>query len=542
MPPAGVDERMSTRARRAVGEHARDDYILRPRKHADLLPPEAGPLKRILSRPEIEDIKAEYDRWDADALRLQGRHMRWGKRGIAAAMMATVVAAFLMVSPVELTPPQSVLASSFVWLSLCVSWGHFAAMMVGRPLEAWFKARANAEEYRKRLFESVLAARETTNPGEIAVLPLQLEYFRRYQFEMQCAYFADKSRKAAKRARWTDVVGWLWAVVPFVALALTLAAGVSATGEQGLVHPLVTTLGGLVQSVERLSIDLWGIGAAMVVAAASAGLFAIAQLDNYRRNSVRYGNMLKRLEDEMALDPRLGFSHARAAAEAGEREPVERLVREMHALMTSELAEWVTVGLYDNEVIDMPERKAIPGATYELKTGPGGVTNLVTACQLTPANFADIREQVKAPLLKARKIGFVAARQAVGDEKVVTHWNGKESTDVARPGDWIVTNMSAARSLLRDRDENVNTYVIRGEMFPRLYDLDQGGNDYGQIYKSKSVVEAFLLPGNFEIVAPWGELQRGARGYLLNNGQEVYGNNRETFEATYEILGARGGQ
>ncbi len=534
MPPADVHECMCARARRAVGEHAPGDYILRPREHANALPPEAGPLKRILEQPGIEAIKADYDRWNADALHLQGRHMRWGKRGIVAAMAAAVAAVIVTVSPIDMTPLQSVLASSFVWLLLCVSWIYFALMMWRRPLEGWYKARANAEEYRKRLFEAVLEATETAGPGEIAVLPLQLEYFRRYQFEMQREYFAGKSRMAARRARWTDAVGWLWATIPFAALGLTLAAGLAATSEQGFMHPLVTKLGGAVQAVERLSIDTYGIGAAIIVAAASAGLFAIAQLDNYRRNAVRYTNMLSRLE-ELQKDPRLGFNPARFAADAGIREPVVRLVREMHALMTSELAEWVTVGLNDKGAIDMPERQEIPAA-YRLEQGPDRVLHLFAGSKLTPGDFGRIRAQVDAPLLTARKIGFVAARQTGAEENVVTHWNGKESADVARPGDWVVTNMSAAGEILRDRDQQVNTYVIRAETFPRLYDLHQGENAFGQVYKSRSVVEAFLLPGSFEILAPWDEMQRGARGYLLNNGKEVYGNNRETFEATYEIV------
>lgn len=534
MPPADVAETMSARARRAVGEHKGNDWSLRPREHADELSPEAGALQRILGRPEIERIRSAYVDWNSKALKLQGRHKRWGKSGILAAMLATVVAVFLMISPFQLSPLASVIASSSVWLLLCVSWAYFVAMMIRRPLEAWYKARANAEEFRKRLFEAVLAATEAPQAAEIATLPLQLEYFRRYQFEVQKDYFGGKSRIFQRRAKISDRIGWLFAAVPFVALGLTLATGVSAAGEQGFLSSSVNWIAGGLHRIEALSIDVYGTGLALVVSALSAGMFAVAQLDNYRRNAARYANMLRRL-DEMAVDPRLGFSHARAAADAGERAPVERLVREMHALMTSELGEWVTVGLYDNQVIDMPERTELPGAAYELKAGPDGVPHLVAVAKLTTAEFEGIRRAVSAPLLNARKIGFVAARVATEREKIFTHWNGKESADVAEPGDWVVTNMSAAREIMRDRDGNENTYVIRADVFPRLYDLDSG-NEFGQLYKSKSVVEAFLLPGSFEILAPWGEIQRGARGYLLNNGQEVYGNNRDTFEATYEIV------
>ena len=44
------------------------------------------------------------------------------------------------------------------------------------------------------------------------------------------------------------------------------------------------------------------------------------------------------------------------------------------------------------------------------------------------------------------------------------------------------------------------------------------------------------LPGGFDILAPWGERQTGAAGYLLLNGTEVSGSSWDAFAETYEIL------
>jgi hypothetical protein len=38
-------------------------------------------------------------------------------------------------------------------------------------------------------------------------------------------------------------------------------------------------------------------------------------------------------------------------------------------------------------------------------------------------------------------------------------------------------------------------------------------------------------------MAPWGERQTGADGYLLMNGEEVYGAGTDAFEKTYEVVG-----
>lgn len=217
----------------------------------------------------------------------------------------------------------------------------------------------------------------------------------------------------------------------------------------------------------------------------------------------------------------------------------ERLRKDI--LAAAETVSRVTIGL-DGKVVEMPTSSGSRSPAFEIKTGPDGTTDLVASRQLTPSDFEAIREAVRAPLLTARKTGFVSARKATHEEPIETRWNGKETSSVANPGDWIVTNMSADRTVLRDREGSVNTYVIRKDTFPRLYGRDVGETEYGAIYKSTSAIQAFLLPGAFEIVAPWGEIQHGSQGYLIRNGAEVYGNNRETFEATYEVIDSQPGK
>jgi hypothetical protein len=57
----------------------------------------------------------------------------------------------------------------------------------------------------------------------------------------------------------------------------------------------------------------------------------------------------------------------------------------------------------------------------------------------------------------------------------------------------------------------------------------------GETYNVKGEAQVLYFPGGFELVAPWGELQRAPEGYLLLNGEEVYANSRETFVTRYEI-------
>jgi hypothetical protein len=156
--------------------------------------------------------------------------------------------------------------------------------------------------------------------------------------------------------------------------------------------------------------------------------------------------------------------------------------------------------------------------------------------KLNADDFRSIAAHLKQRPMRARKIGHVAARQAQHRENVETRWNGRETTNTALPGDWIATSLSPNREILHDSQGSVNTYVIHAQSFEALYEPTGGCNEAGALYRPKGVVDAILLPGGFDIVAPWGERQIAPAGYLILNGDEVYGNNIGTFTATYECL------
>jgi hypothetical protein len=164
----------------------------------------------------------------------------------------------------------------------------------------------------------------------------------------------------------------------------------------------------------------------------------------------------------------------------------------------------------------------------------GARPRLIAQHQLTAADFYRIAAEIGALPFSARKIGFIAARKALKAERIETRWNAMESQDVAAVGDYVVTNLLRDRLPLRDGEGNLNSYVIRADRFIELYEPVEGTSLLGPIHQARGKVEAFLIVGGFEILAPWGETQRADAGYLILNGTEVYGNAQETFEATYD--------
>jgi hypothetical protein len=174
--------------------------------------------------------------------------------------------------------------------------------------------------------------------------------------------------------------------------------------------------------------------------------------------------------------------------------------------------------------------------TYQIVAAQGSSPRLEADERLRPRDFQSIAALLKQRPMRARKVGYVAARQAESCEIIETRWNGTETVNTARPGDWIVTSLSPGRVPLRDRRGSLNTYVIAAEKFAHRYEATGDRIEVGTVYRARGTVDALLFPAGFDIVAPWGEHQQAPAGYLILNGDEVYGNNAETFAASYEAI------
>jgi hypothetical protein len=161
---------------------------------------------------------------------------------------------------------------------------------------------------------------------------------------------------------------------------------------------------------------------------------------------------------------------------------------------------------------------------------------LVAGTILKKSDFKRLSARLGTPGVRARKVAFVAARTTRQREDITTYWNGRETTNTARPGDVIVTSLTRRKTILRDKRGNVNQYVVKARTFHKLYGTAPGKNRFGKFFQSKSIVTAIYLAGGFDIIAPWGQRERALRGYLLLSGNTVYGNNAQTFEATYDLL------
>jgi hypothetical protein len=164
----------------------------------------------------------------------------------------------------------------------------------------------------------------------------------------------------------------------------------------------------------------------------------------------------------------------------------------------------------------------------------GHAARLIASSTLTADDFQEAARQLGTIPEKARKSTLVWAEKCTEARRVDTFWNGQETTNYARHGDWIVTNLDETGEPLRDKDGK--TYVIDNSAFGRLYERTAAETTKEHLYERAGIVQALLFEDGFDICGPWGERQVASSGYLILSGDMVYGNNAQTFRATYKFV------
>jgi hypothetical protein len=323
----------SVEAIRAVGSEHENDWKLEPLTHAGLLPPEAGALKRILTRPEIAAIMERFSTADRAAIRAQKNYLTWTKLAFMCRFLSIACGTAALLDIAEILP------EGIASLGLGLQYTFIAgALIIGlvlgfrQPFEVWMGKRAAAENERLDLFNKVTSTEEPPQTGELPVLPLQLEYFRRYLLDEQRRYYRGRGDEHARAAGKTK--RWQWTAVGLTALAIIPASlgflglfpdlqvpqpirnfAISADSKEG--HVLMLTLGIIASALGDLTASL-----------------SLANLD--RRNAARYLSNAANLD--FLAEKYLG--EARDAAAAGDRQRTQDFIDLVQSIISSEHREW----------------------------------------------------------------------------------------------------------------------------------------------------------------------------------------------------------
>lgn len=328
----------------AIGEDAPTDWQLNVEVHSESLGQNARLLKQILNAPPFAEIISTFRSADDAAKSAQKFYKRLARlsawTGFGAALFGSLV---LMAANALAVGSLLTAAAALQAVLLIVSLG--SSLLIGslQPFEAWMLKRAEAENARASLFDQVMAARGPTDSEDRILLPLQLEYFRRYQLDVQRLYYQQRGAQHAEAAR----KAWWWRLVAFL-LVLLAAFPVlwSIQGSLTVPAPLQDFINGMPHRTETMQRAFLGIG---IIAASLQGLlaaFAVMSLDE--RNAARYRSTAENL-DALAARP---LDEARAAAavtseESGAtqvaREQVLAFIALAQEQISAEHREWIAL-------------------------------------------------------------------------------------------------------------------------------------------------------------------------------------------------------
>jgi hypothetical protein len=155
-----------------------------------------------LTRSAPVELARQYADADAEALAAERTFKRWVIRANWAVLATATVSALLMAVALLAGRLGGLTQATLIVLALMgVASGGIASMALfqvkeGRLLEDWMTARARAETKRLSYFSYIVNS--SVGPLDVQLELLKLEYFRRYQLDLQLAYY--KIRRSGHRS------------------------------------------------------------------------------------------------------------------------------------------------------------------------------------------------------------------------------------------------------------------------------------------------------------------------------------------------------
>ena len=258
-----------------IGSDSPADYRLTPVEHAERLRISAPKLAAVLTRTGPVELSRQYAEADTEALIAEQTFKRWVIRANWAVLATATVSALLMAVALLADNLGALRQTALIALALIgVATGGIASMSLfrvkeGRLLEDWMTARARAETKRLSYFNYI--ANSSDGPPDPELELLKLEYFRRYQLDLQLAYY--KNRRSGHRNSAERTLD--------ISAASVLVAAV-ATGAAGVLGALKSE---------------WAALGSVAVLGAALQAFAAAReaLNQDRRNAERYDHSAQAL-------------------------------------------------------------------------------------------------------------------------------------------------------------------------------------------------------------------------------------------------------
>jgi len=295
-----------------IGEQPATDYALDLAAHAERYKDVPG-LAPLLRSARLGAIRQQYEQADADATAAQTQYKTNVWRANAAILVAASLSALMMAA--QILAPKLPIEGLVTTLGILSALSGAAAttwlfrVRQGNMLDAWMQRRAEAETQRLSYF---IAVADPDGPPNNDLDLLRLEYFRRYQLDVQKNYYQYRGLAHRAAANKTLDLG-SYAVLLSTGSSL-LAAGL------GAVNGLATALG---------VVGVFG-------AALSSYANSREALSQDRRNAERYARTRVALG---GLEARL--DQVRGAVAGGNRQALTEFVGAVNEQISLEHRQWL---------------------------------------------------------------------------------------------------------------------------------------------------------------------------------------------------------
>jgi len=297
-----------SQAKATIGkpEEGDKDWIIAPTKHAKQYRESANALTEVLSSSKFLGTINQFEESDREANMAQDLFKKIARRANLAVFYTACLGALVLVVnglnlPDDFQQYRNVAlrvlgVGAILVGGLGTMW--LFRIQTGKLLEAWMSRRAKAETHRLRLFELATQAPDQSELASEIPLPLlQLEYFRRYQLDVQIAYYKSARQRHARAAHNILVLS-----------GIAVFLGTIATGLSGILGSFVPDLASF---------------AALGVMGVALSTYAVTKegVSQDRRNAERYERI-----GEYLAELRKKLDDVRRAAAENNREPMERFV------------------------------------------------------------------------------------------------------------------------------------------------------------------------------------------------------------------------
>ena len=362
--------------------------------------PDLMPLVRILEADPVRTAVAGYAEADEEARKEQKRYQR-DVRATGWPLWLSVLIGIAVV----LVPP-AVLADAIGYV---LGWGsdsHNDIILIWRTWAPWIvyggligtafqhlrfrpathyllwqQQRAKAEAFRREVFKRLLDHSPSEVPWELL---LKLEYFRRWQVELQRDYFLDRGDEHARAVRRASLLSHLSVLVLLLLGLALLSSAVAGYDEQGMPNALLRgplDVLSLLDFAEAWSWDYWLLLIGALTITAMAYYLVLDHLSACKRNAPRFETMRENFDE--LLGERL--KEAREGAARGNLSAVRHYVDRVHAVMTLEINDWVRLADLDR------------GLDTALRVSADGTTRMVPPAHAAPQSVNEVFRSTSNP-------------------------------------------------------------------------------------------------------------------------------------------------